>query len=145
MRFVIQRVNNAQILQGHLCIAKIDFGLLIYVGIGINDIKIDYNKIVNKILNLRIFEDENKKLNLNINDVDGKVLLISQFTLFGDVSSSNRPSFSKSAKFEEAKVIYYNLYKEFKNKIKTLSGNFGANMSVTYTNVGPVTITLEME
>lgn len=144
MKLVIQRVKKASVTVDEKIVGKIDKGLLVFLGVthDDNEEKVDY--LVKKICNLRIFEDENEKMNLSVKDVNGSLLIVSQFTLYADTSSGNRPSFTNAAKPEFADK----LYKSFKQKCKNCglevqSGIFGANMQVELINDGPVTIVME--
>lgn len=144
MRAVVQRVTEANVTVEGNVIASIANGLLVLLGVGEDDGNSDLNYLVEKIIGLRIFEDENDKMNLSLTDVDGELLVVSQFTLYGDVRKGKRPSFSSAAKPEMGNKYY----EEFVNRtrelgIKTETGEFGANMNVKLTNNGPVTILLD--
>lgn len=144
MKVVIQRVKCAQVEVDKKIVGKINEGFLILLGIAPDDTKEKVDNMVNKITKLRIFEDENEKMNLSIKDVNGSLLIVSQFTLYADTSSGNRPSFTNAAKPEFADK----LYQSFKQKCKKCglevqSGIFGANMKVELVNDGPVTIVME--
>lgn len=144
MRAVVQRVTEANVTVEGNVIASIANGLLVLLGVGEDDGNSDLNYLVEKIIGLRIFEDENDKMNLSLTDVDGELLVVSQFTLYGDVRKGKRPSFSSAAKPEMGNKYY----EEFVNctrelGIKTETGEFGANMNVKLTNNGPVTILLD--
>lgn len=144
MKVVIQRVKCAQVEVDKKIVGKINEGFLILLGIAPDDTKEKVDNMVNKITKLRIFEDENEKMNLSIKDVNGSLLIVSQFTLYADTSSGNRPSFTNAAKPEFADK----LYQSFKQKCKKCglevqSGIFGANMKVELVNDGPVTILME--
>lgn len=144
MRAVVQRVTEANVTVEGNVIASIANGLLVLLGVGEDDNDSDLNYLVEKVIGLRIFEDENEKMNLSLTDVDGELLVVSQFTLYGDVRKGKRPSFSSAAKPEMGNKYY----EEFVNHtrelgIKTETGVFGANMDVKLTNNGPVTILLD--
>ena len=144
MKFVIQRVKNAQVDVNNKTIGKIDNGFLVLIGITHTDTKEIADFLVKKLVNLRIFEDENGKMNLSLNDVNGSLLLVSQFTLYANCSGGNRPSFIEAAKPEFANRLYEYIIDECKKKIdKVETGIFGADMKVSLVNDGPVTIILE--
>ncbi len=143
MRLVVQRVNNSKVEVDNKVVGKIDKGFMVLVGIGPNDTEKEAEYLAKKLLNLRIFEDENGKMNLNIKDVKGELLLISQFTLYADCSSGNRPSFINAAKPDKANELYEYFCKECEKEIHVEKGVFGAHMEVTLQNSGPVTILLE--
>ena len=144
MRFVIQRVKNAQVDIDNKTVGKIDNGFLVLIGITHTDTKEIADYLVKKLINLRIFEDENGKMNLSLNDVNGSLLLVSQFTLYANCSGGNRPSFIEAAKPEFANRLYEYIIDECKKKIdKVETGIFGADMRVNLLNDGPVTIILE--
>lgn len=143
MKTVITRVNSASVKVDNKLISEIKNGLLILVGFTENDNeeKIDY--MVNKITNLRIFDDESGIMNKSIKDTNGEILSVSQFTLYGDASKGNRPSYIKALKGEEATKLYDLFNKKLNNIIKTKTGIFGAEMKVESINDGPVTIIIE--
>src|SRR5690554_6350145 len=143
MRAVVQRVTNASVFVDNKLVNEINDGLLVYLGINHTDDIKTANKIINKIVNLRIFSDHEDKLNLNIDYVKGEILLISQFTLYGDVRKSNRPSFTEASNGEDAIKLYNYIIDELNKKVKTKGGIFGHNMDVRSTNSGPVTILIE--
>ena len=145
MKVVIQRVSKAQVTIDDKIIGEISQGLLIFVGVAQDDNMIQIKKLADKILNLRIFDDINNKMNLSINDIKGSLLIISQFTLYADCKKGNRPSFMNAASPVHAKKIY----NEFVNymvqkKIKVQSGKFGADMEINLINSGPATFILEV-
>ncbi len=145
MKLVIQRVKKASVTVNNELISEINQGLLILVGFADSDTDSISSKHINKLLNMRIFSDINQKMNLNIRQVEGEILVVSQFTLYADLTKGNRPSFMKAAHPKFAENLYKNfvetLKKEYPDKIK--SGVFGANMEVLLCNDGPVTILLE--
>lgn len=144
MKFVIQRVKNAQVDVDNKMVGKIDNGFLVLIGITHTDTKETADYLVKKLINLRIFEDENGKMNLSLKDVNGSLLLVSQFTLYADCSSGNRPSFTNAAKPEFANELYEYIISECRRKIDRVeTGMFGADMQISLLNDGPVTIILE--
>ena len=144
MKFVIQRVKNAQVDVDNKTVGKIDNGFLVLIGITHTDTKEIADYLVKKLINLRIFEDENGKMNLSLNDIKGSLLLVSQFTLYADCSGGNRPSFTEAAKPDLANELYEYIISECKKKVdKVETGIFGADMKVSLLNDGPVTIILE--
>lgn len=143
MRIVIQRVSRADVKIEDNIVGRIDKGLLVYIGFTQEDGESDLQFIVDKLLGLRIFPDEDEKLNLNIGDVNGSFLLVSQFTLFGDVRKGKRPSFSKALSGKEAKVLYDKFVELMKERAHVETGVFGADMKITSINDGPVTILLD--
>ena len=142
MRAVVQRVTNADVKIDGRVNGKIDNGLLVLLGVGNGDTEEDMKYIADKIIKLRIFSDENDKMNKSVLDIGGEVLVVSQFTLCADVKKGNRPSFDNSAKPDEAKALYEYFCSELlKNGVKNVeTGVFGAHMQVSLVNNGPVTI-----
>lgn len=144
MKFVIQRVEEASVEIDKKTIAEIKQGYLVLIGIAHEDTKEIADYLINKLINLRVFEDKEGKMNLSLKDIEGELLLVSQFTLYGDCSRGNRPSFSQASKPEEANKLYEYIVKECKQKVETVkSGVFGANMKINLINDGPVTIIME--
>ena len=144
MKLVIQRVKNASVEVDNKIVGKIENGFLVLVGIKVGDTKEQADYLVKKVCNLRVFEDENGKMNLSLKDVGGKLLIVSQFTLYGNCSEGNRPSFIEAARPEEAIPLYEYFYDECaKNGIEVQKGIFGADMKVQLLNDGPVTIVIE--
>lgn len=143
MKTVVTRVKKASVTVDNKIISEIKNGLLVLVGFTENDNeeKIDY--MVNKITNLRIFDDEKGIMNKSIKETDGEILSVSQFTLYGDASKGNRPSYIKALKGEEAIKLYDLFNKKLNEIIKTKTGIFGADMQVESINDGPVTIIIE--
>lgn len=144
MKVVVQRVSEASVKVDGQTVGEIGKGLMLLIGIDENDEKSDADWLVQKILNLRIFGDEDDKLNLSVQDVKGEILCISQFTLIADYKKGNRPSFIKAAKPDKA-VPLFDYFKEeiSKSGLKTESGIFGADMKVSLINDGPVTIVMD--
>lgn len=145
MKLVIQRVKNASVDVDNKTVGKIKNGFLVLLGIKASDTKQDADYLVRKLINLRVFTDKNDKMNLTLKDVDGELLIISQFTLYADCKKSgNRPSFSEAAKPEIAIPLYEYFVNECKKQIPIVeTGIFGADMKVNLLNDGPVTIIIE--
>ena len=144
MKFLIQRVKSANVKVNGNKKGDIQKGLLVLVGIGHEDNEETADYLVKKLVNLRIFEDENNKMNKSLKDVNGELLIVSQFTLYADCNSGNRPSFSNAAKPEPAIQLYNYVINKCKEQIdKVEQGKFGAEMQVELINDGPVTIMLE--
>ena len=143
MKVVIQRVDSSSVTVSNEEISSINNGLLLLWGIEVNDTIEDVNVLTKKILNLRIFSDEEGKMNKSIVDVGGSILLVSQFTLLADVSKGNRPSFIKSENPDNAKLLLKSAIKNFSEKVEIKEGEFCALMKVELINDGPVTILLE--
>lgn len=145
MKVVIQRVKYAQVEVDKEIVGKISEGFLILLGIAPDDTKEKADNMVKKITKLRIFEDENEKMNLSIKDINGELLIVSQFTLYADCSRGNRPSFVNAAKPDLANELYEYFVEKCKEIIPVVqTGVFGAHMEVSLLNNGPVTIELEM-
>ena len=147
MRLVIQRVQNASVSVDNKVVGKINQGFMVLLGIKHSDTKEDVDYLVRKLINLRVFTDENDKMNLNIQSVNGELLIISQFTLYGDCKKSgNRPSFTDAAKPDIAIPLYEYFVSECKKHISIVeTGIFGADMKVSLLNDGPVTIIIDSE
>lgn len=147
MKVVLQRAKYAEIKIEEKIVGKIENGLLIFLGIGKNDNENIADKLVKKICNMRIFEDENNKMNKSIKDINGDILLVSQFTLYANCKSGNRPSFIDACEPKKANELYEYFKKSCKQELKKNieSGIFGANMKVELLNDGPVTILLNSE
>ena len=145
MKLVIQRVANAKVDIEGKTVGKIGKGFLVLLGIKEGDTKEQADFLVRKLINLRIFEDENEKMNLALKDVNGELLIISQFTLYGDcIKSGNRPSFTEAARPDTAIPLYEYFVEECKKQIENVqTGIFGADMKVSLLNDGPVTIIIE--
>ena len=145
MKLVVQRVLNAQVDVDGKTVGKINKGFMVLCGITHEDTEKEADVLARKLCNLRVFEDENEKMNLSLKDVNGELLIISQFTLYADsMSSGNRPSFIAAARPEKAEPLYeYFLKKCEEEGIHVEKGIFGADMKVSLINDGPVTIILE--
>lgn len=144
MRAVIQRVSEAAVKVDNSCIGSIKNGLLVLLGVGDGDTDEDMKYIADKIIKMRIFSDENGKMNLSLEDIGGEMLVISQFTLYGDCSHGRRPYFGDAMEPVGAEKIYMDFVEYIrKNGIHTETGEFGADMQVSLINDGPVTIILE--
>lgn len=144
MKFVIQRVTEASVKVDGKYTGKIKNGYLVLIGVGHGDTKEDADKYMKKMINLRIFEDENGKTNLSLKDVDGELLLVSQFTLYANCKKGNRPSFTEAGNPELAEELYEYIVGECKKEIDVVqTGVFGAHMEVSLVNDGPFTVVLE--
>lgn len=144
MKFVIQRVTHASVTVGRDVLGKIEKGFMVLIGIEDSDTQAVADKMISKMLGLRIFEDEDGKMNLALKDVGGGLLLISQFTLYADCKKGNRPSFVKAGKPDMAEPMYEYIIEKCREQIKnTQKGQFGADMKVELLNDGPVTIVLD--
>ncbi|MDM5221824.1 D-aminoacyl-tRNA deacylase [Peribacillus sp. RS7] len=144
MRVVLQRSKAAKVVVADQVIGQIDSGLVLLVGITHGDTIDDAVYLADKIVNLRIFEDENEKMNHSLLDVGGSILSVSQFTLYGDCRKGRRPNFMDAARPEEANELYEAFNEELRKKgVHTETGQFGAMMDVQLTNDGPVTLILE--
>ena len=147
MKALIQRVGEASVsIESENYLAEIGKGFVILLGIKTSDTVEDVIFVADKCCNLRIFEDENEKMNLSIKDIDGEILLVSQFTLYGDAQKGNRPSFTDAAKPEIAIPLYEKFIERLKQNLgetKIKTGIFGAMMNVKIFNDGPVTIMIE--
>lgn len=144
MKLLVQRVKQASVKVDEDIVGKIDKGYLVLIGITHTDTKEIAEYLVKKLCNLRIFEDEQGKMNLSLKDVGGKLLIVSQFTLYANCESGNRPSFTDAAKPDIANELYEYFCNQCKeNQIEVQKGIFGADMKVSLINDGPVTIILE--
>ncbi|MFO8069925.1 MAG: D-aminoacyl-tRNA deacylase [Alkalibacterium sp.] len=144
MRAVIQRAKEANVRVENETVGEINHGLVVFIGVEDDDGEEDINYLARKISNLRIFEDEDDKMNLSVKDVNGDILSISQFTLHADTKKGNRPSFVAAAKPEYADKLY-NQFNELLSKqgIRVETGKFGKHMEIDFINDGPVTILLD--
>lgn len=144
MKIVVQRVKEAKVEVNENVVGKINKGFLVLLGVTHEDEKEQADYLVKKLCNLRVFEDEKGKMNLALKDVDGELLIVSQFTLYSDCSNGNRPSFTNAARPDKANKLYEYFCSECeKNNIKVEKGIFGADMKVSLINDGPVTIIIE--
>ena len=143
MKFVVQRVLDASVIVDNKTYSSIDKGLLVLIGISKSDRFDDLDYYVKKIINMRIFNDYNNKMNQSVLDINGSILLVSQFTLLASTKKGNRPSYIDAAEPEKAKVLYREFYNKLKNyEINVKKGRFGAQMKIDFINDGPVTILL---
>nr|WP_314630423.1 D-aminoacyl-tRNA deacylase [uncultured Mogibacterium sp.] len=144
MKFVIQRVTHADVVVDGNEIGRIGKGFMVLIGVSKEDDKTIADKMVDKMIKLRIFEDENGKTNLSLDDVDGELLLISQFTLYANCKKGNRPSFIDAGAPDEANDLYEYIIEKCKERVKVVErGEFGADMKVSLLNDGPFTIILD--
>lgn len=143
MKIIIQRVSKASVSIDEEIVGEIGQGLLLLVGVGPEDGQSDLDYAVRKILNMRIFSDDNGKLNLSVQDIGGSILSISQFTLFADTKKGNRPAFTGAAKPEMASQFYDDFNASLGQVVPVARGRFGADMQVALINDGPVTIVLD--
>lgn len=146
MKLVIQRVSHASVEVDNSCLGKIEKGLLVLLGVGQEDTKEIAEKMFRKMLKLRIFSDEEGKTNLSLLDVEGELMVISQFTLYANCKKGNRPSFIEAAKTDLATELYeyfLELGREYLGKVET--GQFGADMKISLLNDGPFTIILDSD
>ncbi|MGN1197774.1 MAG: D-aminoacyl-tRNA deacylase [Acetatifactor sp.] len=146
MRFLIQRVNEAEVVIDNISVGRINKGLLVLIGVGSEDTNEIADKMIKKLIGLRIFEDENGKTNLDIKAINGELLLVSQFTLYADCKKGNRPSFMKAGAPDMAEKLYQYIIDQCKKEIAVVeTGEFGADMKVSLVNNGPFTIILDSE
>lgn len=144
MKFVIQRVTEASVTVENNTIGKIDKGYLVLIGVGKEDTTAEADRLIKKMLGLRIFADENGKTNLSLKDVNGQLLLVSQFTLYADCRKGNRPSFVNAGEPAKAEALYEYIIAECRKQVPVVeTGSFGADMKVSLCNDGPFTIILE--
>ena len=146
MKFVIQRVNNASVTIDEKIVGKINKGFLVLIGVSNDDTKEIADKMIKKLIGMRIFEDENGKTNLALADVVGELLLVSQFTLYANCKKGNRPSFINAGAPDMANEMYEYIIEKCREMVKVVeTGEFGADMKVKLENDGPFTIVLDSE
>lgn len=145
MRFVIQRVQNASVKVDGEIKGQIGKGFMVLIGVAQSDTEAEADRLIKKMLGLRIFEDENGKTNLSLADIGGELLLISQFTLYADCKKGNRPSFVNAGKPDMANELYEYIISECSKHFHTEKGIFGADMKVELLNDGPFTVILDSE
>ena len=144
MKFVIQRVSHASVTVHEETIGRINQGYLVLIGVGKEDTREDADRLVKKMIGLRIFADENGKINKSLKDVDGGLLLVSQFTLYADCRHGNRPGFTEAAGPDLANELYEYIIESCRQQVPVVeTGEFGADMKVSLVNDGPFTIILE--
>ena len=144
MRAVIQRVLNASVAINGRTAGEIGHGMLVLLGVGKDDTEADIEKLASKLVKLRMFEDENGKINKSVTDVHGSMLIVSQFTLYWNCRKGNRPSFENAMPPKEAEEMYLKFVERMKEtEIPCATGEFGADMKVSLTNDGPVTVWLD--
>ena len=144
MRAVVQRVSRASVTVSEQKVGEIGPGLLVFLGISVNDTESDADYLAEKIAGLRIFEDDQGKMNRNVMDINGAVLAVSQFTLYGDLRRGKRPSFDEAARPDRARTLYdYFVAQIRERKLPSETGKFQATMSISIVNEGPVTILLD--
>jgi len=145
MRAVVQRVSQVNVSSNGENLAKIKEGLLVLLGIAKTDTKDDVYWLINKLANLRVFNDSNNMMNISLKDSDGSAIVVSQFTLHAKIRKGNRPSYVKAANSDVAKSLYEQFINQFEADLekKVQSGKFGANMKVELTNDGPITIIID--
>lgn len=146
MRFLIQRVRHASVEVDGQIIGQIQKGFLVFIGVSQEDTQEIADKMIRKLIGMRIFEDQNGKTNLSLEDVSGELLLISQFTLYANCKKGNRPSFIKAGAPELANTLYEYIISECQKQIPVVqSGSFGADMKISLLNDGPFTVMLDSE
>lgn len=145
MRFLIQRVTNASVTVDNEITGRIGKGFLVFIGISNEDTKEIADKMMKKMLGLRIFSDENDKINLSLSDIGGELLLVSQFTLYADCKKGFRPSFINAGKPDMANELYEYIIAECSKQFPTKKGVFGADMKVELLNDGPFTVMLDSD
>lgn len=147
MKLVIQRVKNARVTVDNTVVGEISQGFLVLMGVSETDTEFECEKLCDKMINLRIFTDENDKTNLSLTDVEGEILVVSQFTLYADCRKGNRPSFINAGNPQKANKLYEYFIKLCREKVDTRveHGVFGADMKVSLTNDGPFTVILDSD
>ena len=146
MRFVVQRAKDASVEIDGKINGAIDKGFVVFIGIGENDDKVICDKLIKKMVGLRIFSDSEDKINLSLDQVDGGLLLISQFTLYANCKKGYRPSFTEAAKPDKAEELYNYIVEKCRESVPVVeTGEFGADMKVKFTNDGPFTIILDSD
>ncbi|MFD2046188.1 D-aminoacyl-tRNA deacylase [Ornithinibacillus salinisoli] len=146
MKAVIQRANHASVTVKDKVVGQVDHGFVVLLGVTLTDTMEDAKYLVNKIVHLRVFEDENEKMNLSLKDVGGSILSISQFTLYGDTRKGRRPNFLQAAKPDAANELYEQFNQLLVDEgINVETGEFGAMMQVQLTNDGPVTLIIDSQ
>lgn len=144
MKGLIQRVSSARVLVGGNCVGEINQGILLLLGVEKEDDRTKADKLLDKVINYRIFSDESDKMNLSLKDIEGELLIVSQFTLVAETSKGKRPGFSKGASPALGEELYNYFVQAAKNTgLKIATGQFGADMQISLTNDGPVTFWLE--
>ena len=144
MKGLIQRVSSASVVVDGNCVGEINQGILLLLGVEKEDDRTKADKLLDKVINYRIFSDESDKMNLSLKDIEGELLVVSQFTLVAETSKGKRPGFSKGAPPALGEELYnYFVQSAIKNNLKVATGQFGADMKVSLTNDGPVTFWLE--
>lgn len=144
MRAVVQRVKHSSVTVEGDIVGKIEKGLTVLIGITHDDTEKDINYILDKVENLRVFEDENGKMNLSVKDIGGEILYISQFTLYGDVRGGRRPSYTQAMAYDDAEKLFVRFISLAKSReVPIQTGQYGADMKVEILNDGPVTILID--
>ena len=143
MKVIAQRSKNSSVIVDGKTVGKIDKGLVLLIGFTFEDSVKDIDYMIDKIINLRIFNDENGIMNKSLIDINGSILSVSQFTLYADTKKGRRPSYANALKSEEAKLLYDLFNKKLKEKVEVETGIFGSEMILNITNDGPVTIVME--
>ena len=144
MKIIAQRVSSSKVVVEGSVISELGYGLLLYVGFSQTDTKVEVDFLADKILNLRIFEDDNGKMNLSVKDKNGEINIISQFTLYAETAKGRRPGFAKAMRPDEAEVLYQYFIELIKrSSLKVGEGSFGSYMKIESVNEGPATFILE--